>query len=84
MEQHAFLFNSAFRLWRTKPTSFLLMGPVLRRFGSTEIVIIGQDLDNSTSEQELDACLVPFHLLGASWEEGYMDPGRLNGQRPLS
>ena len=29
----------------------------------TEIVIIGQDLDEIQIRQELDACLVPAHLL---------------------
>ena len=48
------------------------MGPP---FGDrkTEIVIIGQDLDELHIRQELDACLVPAHLLDVNWEEGYMD-----------
>ena len=50
----------------------------------TEIVIIGQDLNELHIRQELDACLVPAHLLGASWEEGYMDTWPVERVRPLS
>ena len=59
------------------------MGP---HFGDrkTEIVIIGQDLDELHIRQELDACLVPAHLLDANWEEGYMDTWPVERVRPLS
>ena len=50
----------------------------------TEIVIIGQDLDELHIRQELDACLVPAHLLDANWEEGYMDTWPVERVRPLS
>ena len=50
----------------------------------TEIVIIGQDLDELHIRQELDACLVPAHLLGANWEEGYTDTWPVERVRPLS
>jgi len=50
----------------------------------TEIVIIGQDLDELHIRQELDACLVPAHTLGTNWEEGYMDAWPVERVRPLS
>ena len=50
----------------------------------TEIVIIGQDLNELHIRQELDACLVPAHLLDANWEEGYMDTWPVERVRPLS
>lgn len=50
----------------------------------TEIVIIGQDLDELRIRQELDACLVPAHTLATNWEEGYMDSWPVERVRPLS
>ena len=50
----------------------------------TEIVIIGQDLDELHIRQELDACLVPAHTLATNWEEGYMDSWPVERVRPLS
>ena len=50
----------------------------------TEIVIIGQDLDEIHIRQELDACLVPAHLLDDNWEEGYMDAWPVERVRPLA
>ena len=50
----------------------------------TEIVIIGQDLDEIQIRHELDACLVPAHLLDDNWEEGYMDAWPVERVRPLA
>ena len=50
----------------------------------TEIVIIGQDLDELRIRQELDACLVPAHILDTNWEEGYIDAWPVERVRPLS
>ena len=50
----------------------------------TEIVIIGQDLDELHIRQELDACLVPAHILGTNWKEGYLDAWPVERVRPLS
>ena len=50
----------------------------------TEIVIIGQDLDDLRIRQELDACLVPAHILDTNWEEGYIDAWPVERVRPLS
>ena len=50
----------------------------------TEIVIIGQDLDEIQIRHELDACLVPAHLLDDNWEEGYTDAWPVERVRPLA
>lgn len=39
----------------------------------TEVVIIGQDLNESQIRQDLDACLVHAHELSEDWNQGYED-----------
>ena len=50
----------------------------------TEIVIIGQDLDEHHIRKQLDACLVQAHTLGDDWEDGYKDSWPVERVHPLS
>ena len=50
----------------------------------TEIVIIGQALDEHHIRQQLDACLVQAHTLVDGWEDGYMDSWPVERVQPLS
>ena len=74
VEQHAFRVKDSIPVFHREPNGHIekTWDP---HFGDRkiEIVIIGQDLDELHIRQELDACLVPAHLLDANWEEGYMD-----------
>ena len=49
----------------------------------TEIVIIGQNLDEDQIRQELDACLVPLDRLHENWQLGFQDEWPVERSVPL-
>jgi G3E family GTPase len=49
----------------------------------TEIVIIGQNLDEDQIRQELDACLVPSDRLHENWQLGFQDEWPVERSVPL-
>ena len=49
----------------------------------TEIVIIGQNLDEAQIRQELDACLVPLDRLHENWQLGFQDKWPVEHSVPL-
>ena len=49
----------------------------------TEIVIIGQNLDEAQIRQELDACLVPLDRLHENWQLGFQDEWPVERSVPL-
>ena len=49
----------------------------------TEIVIIGQNLDEAQIRQELDACLVPLDRLHENWQSGFQDEWPVERNVPL-